>query len=222
MSIRTLLLVAAGAVVATVLAILVIDAPAARALAEVDPRSAPVRALDVLLEWLDRLTFMNLPRGRLATILIVAGGVAWLWRRPVGHALLLFGITHAISRVGGSYLKPVFGRWRPSEALARGQLDDTFFQDGGISFPSGHIGHYAALAFAVAVLWPRARIPAFAVLGVVILARVVHDAHWISDVTGAIALAALAAAAAAALIAGIAARSCTRTPASNPPAPSSA
>jgi membrane-associated phospholipid phosphatase len=218
MSIRTLLLVAAAAAVATALAILLIDAPAARALAEVDVKSAPVRGLDFLLEWLDRLTFMLWPRGRLATILIVAGGIAWFWRRPVGHALLLLGITHAISRVGGSYLKPVLGRWRPSEALERGQLDDTFFQDGGISFPSGHIGHYAALAFAVAVLWPRARVPAFAVLGVVILARVIHNAHWISDVTGAIALAALAAAAAAALTAGIAARSRTRTPASSPPA----
>jgi membrane-associated phospholipid phosphatase len=199
-SIRTLLLVAAAAAALTAVAILAVDAPAARALAEVDTGSAPVRGLDFLLHWLDTLTFMNLPRGRLATVLIVAGAIAWFWRRPVGHALLLFGITHAISRVGGSYLKPVLGRWRPAEALERGQLDGTFFQDGGISFPSGHVGHYAALAFAVAVLWPRARVPAFAVLGVVVVARVARNAHWISDVTGAITLAAAAAAAAAAML----------------------
>lgn len=200
MSTRTLLIVAGAAALVTLLAILLIDAPVTRALVEVDPRSAPLRGLAEILHWLDVVTFMELPRGRLATVLIVAGGMAWFWRRDVGAALLLFGISHAISRVGGSWLKPVFGRLRPSEALAQGKLDDTFFQDGGIAFPSGHVGHYAALAFAVAVLWPRARVPAFVVLGVVIVTRVSHNAHFVSDVTGAISLAALAAAVAKTLL----------------------
>jgi membrane-associated phospholipid phosphatase len=169
----------------------------------VDTGAWPVRGLDQALEWLDTVTFMSLPRGRLATILIVAGGLAWWWRRDAGRALLVVGLTHAMSRVGGSWLKPVFGRLRPSEALASGHLDDTFFAEGGISFPSGHVGHYAALAFAVCVLWPRARLPALAVLGVVVLARVVPNAHWISDVTGAVALAALSAATAAAMLGAV-------------------
>jgi len=200
MSIRTLLIVAAVAALATGLAILAIDAPAARALAEVDPAAAPVRALDEILALLDEITLVRQPRGRLAAVLIVVGGLAWWWHRGLARAALVLGLTHAISRVGGSYLKEMFGRLRPGEALEAGRSGASFFQDGGFAFPSGHLGHYGALAFAVAVLWPRARIPALVVLGVVALARIVPNAHWISDVTGAIALAALGAAFSAALV----------------------
>jgi membrane-associated phospholipid phosphatase len=198
-SIRQLLLLAGASAALTVLGILLLDAPAARALAELDPAWAPVRALDVVLEWLDRLTFVDLPRGRLATILIVAGGLLWFVRRGIGGALLLFGLTHAISRVGGSYLKELFGRIRPPEAIARGDLDHTFFE-GGHAFPSGHIGHHAAIFLVVAILWPRARVPAFVVIGLVALARLAHNAHWISDLTAGLTLAALGAAASAAML----------------------
>ena len=198
-SIRQLLLLAGASAALTVLGILLLDAPAARALADLDTEWAPVRAIDFVLEWLDRLTFVELPRGRLATILIVAGGIVWFVRRGAGSALLLFGLTHAISRVGGSYLKEVFGRIRPPEAIARGDLDHTFFE-GGTAFPSGHIGHHAAIFLVIAILWPRARVPAFVAIGVVALARLAHNAHWISDLSGALTLAALGAAASAAML----------------------
>jgi len=118
MSIRTLLIVAVVAALATGLAILAIDAPAARALAEVDPAAAPVRALDEILALLDEITLVRQPRGRLAAVLIVVGGLAWWWHRGLARAALVLGLTHAISRVGGSYLKEMFGRLRPGEALA--------------------------------------------------------------------------------------------------------
>jgi membrane-associated phospholipid phosphatase len=198
-TVRQLLITAAVAAAVTALAILAIAAPSARALARVDGDAAILRGLDQLLRWLDTITFMDQPRGRFATIAIVVGGVLWWWRRDVGRAALILGITHAVSRVGGGYLKPVFGRLRPGEALERGLLDDTFWRDGH-GFPSGHVGHYAAIAFTAMVLWPKSRWPALAVLAIVIAARVGRNAHFVSDVAGAIAIAALAAAGASQML----------------------
>ncbi len=190
LTVRQLLIAAAAAAVLTTLAIVTIDAPVARLFLARD-LGALTPLLDRGLHQLDRVSGMNLPRGLLVTAAIVLGGATWWWRRDVGRALLLLGLTHAVARTFGSQLKDVFGRLRPAEALARGDLDHTFFAD-GISFPSGHVGHYAALAFVAACLWPRARIPAFVVLGLVVTARVTVGAHFVSDATGSIALAALA------------------------------
>lgn len=202
MTIRSLLLVAAVAALVTLLGIFVLDAPLARALGRDAATSEVGSALGDIVDTLDRMTGMSWPEKEpLATALIVAGGALWWWQRRVGHAFLLVGITHAISRTFGGELKPLFGRLRPTEALARGHLDDSFWWDGGIAFPSGHVAHYAALAFCVAYLVPRARIPAFVVLGLIVVARVGVNAHFLSDAAGSVALAALACAATAAALA---------------------
>jgi hypothetical protein len=200
-TIRRLLLVAAIAAAATAVAILLVDAPVARALGAGASKTGFARALADVLERLDRVTLMLWPKKeQLALALCAAGALAWWWRRDVGAGLLLVGLTHGISRTLGGHLKPLTGRLRPGEALARGHVDDSFWWEGGISFPSGHVAHYAALAFVVAYLWPRATWPAMAVLAFVITARVSANAHFVSDVTGSIAVAALACAVCAAAI----------------------
>jgi hypothetical protein len=200
LTVRALLATAAAAAALTLIAILAIDAPVVRALTEVDPKASILVAGDRVLQILDKVTGMELPRGCLSMTAILAGAIAWWWRRDVGRALLIVGLTHAVSRaIGSTFLKPLFGRLRPSEALEKGLLDDTFFQ-GGHAFPSGHIGHYAALAFACAILWPRTRVPVFVVVGFVATMRIARNAHFVSDVTGALAWAALAAAGAAAML----------------------
>lgn len=195
MTIRRLLGIAALAAAATAIGILLLDAPVARALGAGAGTTGLARALAGVLEVLDRVTLMTWPKKEpLAIALILAGALAWWWRPRVGHALLLIGLTHAVSRTLGGHLKPLTGRLRPGEALASGHVDDSFFRD-GVAFPSGHVAHYAALAFAVAYLWPRLTLPALAVLAVVITARLAANAHFISDVTASLALAALACAA---------------------------
>lgn len=198
LTIRQLLITAAVALAFTLVAIVTIDAPIARLFLTRD--LGPITlVLDKGLRYLDEVSAMLWPKGLLVTASIVLGGALWWWKRGVGHGLLLLGLTHAVARTLGSELKPWFGRLRPSEAAARGDLDHTFWRD-GISFPSGHVGHYAALAFVVAYLFPRARVPAFVVLGLVVLARVSVAAHYVSDAAGSIALAALAVAAFAAML----------------------
>ena len=200
MSIRALLVIAAAAALVTVLGILGLDAVVARAIGPDAGTTALAATLADLLQVLDRVTLMLWPKKeQLAIALLVAGGAVWWWSRPLGHVLLLFGLVHAVSRTLGGHLKPLFGRLRPTEALAAGHVDDPFFRD-GIAFPSGHVAHYAAIAFVVAYRWPPARIPALAVLGFVICARVGVNAHFVSDAAGSIVVAALATAAAAALL----------------------
>jgi len=204
MTIRHLLLVAAAAALVTALGILVIDAPLARAIGAHAADTATGRALSAIVDAIDHVSGMLWPsKEQLASALVLAGCALWWWRRRVGHGLVLAGITHAISRTFGGELKLVFGRLRPTEALARGHLDDSFGWDDGISFPSGHVAHYAALAFTIAYLFPRVRVPALAVLGVVIVARVGVDAHFLSDASASVALAALACSGAAAVLARI-------------------
>jgi membrane-associated phospholipid phosphatase len=157
-------------------------------------------AMNWALTELDRVSGMDWKRGRLATLLIVAGAALWWWKRPWGRAALILGIVHAGARVGAGYLKPMFGRLRPKEAIAAGSLDDTFWHDGGISWPSGHVGHYAALTLGIAYLWPRARVPALVLLALVCATKLARNAHFVSDVTGAIAIAALCVAAAGAML----------------------
>lgn len=217
MTIRGLLRVAAAAAVITLLGIFVLDAPLARAIGRDPAQSRVGEALAEVVDKLDLVTGMTWPKKeQLASALIIAGGALWFWRRRapvsprpmrpslggrIGHALLLVGVTHAIARTFGGELKPLFGRLRPTEALARGLVDDSFWWERGIAFPSGHVAHYAALAFCVAYLVPRARIPAFIVLGFIVVARVGVNAHFLSDAAGAVTIAALACAACAAALA---------------------
>lgn len=202
MTIRNLLLVAAVAAVVTLAGIFVVDAPLARAIGTGAARSDVGEALAVIVDKLDLVTGMTWPKKeQLAAALILAGGALWWWRRRWGHAVLLVGITHAISRsIVSAELKPLTGRLRPSEALARGHADDSFWWEGGIAFPSGHVAHYAAIAFAVAYLVPKARFPALALLGFIVAARVGVNAHFLSDAAGSVTIAALACAGTAAAL----------------------
>jgi membrane-associated phospholipid phosphatase len=201
-TVRSLLLVAAAAALVTLLGIAVLDAPLARVIGADAAKSDGGDALAAVVEKLDLVTGMTWPKKeQLASALIVAGGVLWWWRPRVAHAFLLLGVTHAIARTFGGELKPLFGRLRPTEALARGHVDDSFWWEGGIAFPSGHVAHYAAIAFTVAYLFPRARIAAFAVLGFIVVARVGVNAHFLSDAAGSVTIAALACAGAAAALA---------------------
>jgi membrane-associated phospholipid phosphatase len=201
-SIRALLVVAAAAALVTLLGIAVLDAPLARAIGTGAARSDAGQALAAAVEKLDLVTGMTWPKKeQLAGALIVAGGALWWWRPRVGHGLVLLGVTHAIARTFGGELKALFGRLRPTEALTRGHVDDSFWWEGGIAFPSGHVAHYAAIAFTVAYLFPRARIPALAVVGFIVVARVGVNAHFLSDAAGSVTIAALACAGTAAALA---------------------
>jgi membrane-associated phospholipid phosphatase len=120
-------------------------------------------------------------------LVLVAGMIAALaiprWRDQA-PAWLLVAAVHISSRYITNWIKAGTGRLRPTEWHG----GDTFGFPDGISFPSGHVAIFASVALPLAVLVPRLRVPMFVVIGFVMIARVVANAHFVSDVTGALAL----------------------------------
>ncbi len=84
----------------------------------------------------------------------------------------------------GEVIKWVVGRGRPFVGGAANAFNFVPFKgtEAYSSFPSGHAITAAALAFAVAALWPRARIAAIIYASLIIVSRLVLLAHHPSDV----------------------------------------
>jgi membrane-associated phospholipid phosphatase len=124
---------------------------------------------------------------------VIAALVLFAWRRFRREAwLLLFvGVSHLSTRLIAGVSKNVFLRARPAEAVVQSGWQDRFFIDGGSSFPSGHAAHFWALFFAVALAFPKLRIPAFLLAVFVSVARVAVNDHYASDVLASAAIAAL-------------------------------
>lgn len=185
---RSLLVVAAVSVVLAVVCTLTIDQPIARLLAGYEPLAFWNRALD-LLEWCLLLPLVPWAFAiLLALVMIITVAVRRL--RPWAPATMYLTANHVLDRIFVNHVKDLTGRLRPTEWLAQG--GDTFWRDGGISFPSGHVVLFASVIIPLAVLWPKTR-PLLAIVGFVAAARVVANAHFISDVIGAVTLCALVA-----------------------------
>src|SRR6185503_4326972 len=118
------------------------------------------------------------------TAVVAIGAVLFAVPRTRRHAFAWWfvGGAHLISRIGGNQLKGVFGRLRPSEWLAHGGDGPTFFVDGGIAMPSGHVAHFLGLVLPLAMMRPRIGVPLLAVPVFVGCARVATNAHFLSDV----------------------------------------
>jgi membrane-associated phospholipid phosphatase len=174
----------AGAMAAvTVICLAVVDA-------RVPPAIGDFRDLDAVwnggiaaLEWA-----VLLPVWKWAgELVLVAGLLAALaiprWRDQA-PAWLLVAVVHLASRYVTNWIKVGTGRLRPTEWHG----GDTFGYPDGISFPSGHVAIFASVALPIAVLVPRLRVPMLVVIGFVMVARVVANAHFVSDVTGGLAV----------------------------------
>ena len=109
------------------------------------------------------------------------------WRAHA-RTWLLVTLVHVLARNVTMWLKWGTGRLRPSEWLARG--GDTFWRDGGYSFPSGHVTLFASILVPLALCVPRAR-PLLAIVAFAMIARVAVNAHFLSDVIAALAECAL-------------------------------
>jgi membrane-associated phospholipid phosphatase len=127
----------------------------------------------------------------LATALVVIALVSPIWRGTARTRLLAFG-THLqfvffavlVPVLTGEVIKWVVGRGRPFVGGEANAFNFRHFAgtESYASFPSAHAITSVALAFAVAALWPRARV-AMAVYALLIIAsRLVLLAHHPSDV----------------------------------------
>ena len=172
----------------TAIAILAVDRPLARVLGGYEQSGFWDQAIEIL-EWT-----LGLPVFRLfaSVVLVVALVVAMAVPRFRVHApaLMVIAGTHVICRFVTNRIKDATGRLRPNEWLAKGG-DETFFRD-GISFPSGHVVLFASIVVPLAIVYPRTR-PLLGLVVFVSLARILVNAHFVSDAIGSITLAGLVA-----------------------------
>lgn len=179
---RELLVAAAATAVATAIAIVAIDGPVARVLARYEAAAFWDRGTEVL-EYA-----VGLPLWRfLSRAVLVAGMVATLavprWRRYARAWIVLAG-THVIAWYVTNHIKDATGRLRPMPWIEKG--GDSFWRDGH-AFPSGHVTLFASIVIPLAVVAPKTR-PLLAIAAFIMMARVAVNAHFVSDVIGAITL----------------------------------
>jgi membrane-associated phospholipid phosphatase len=159
----------------------------ALSLAFVDrPLAAWVAARDTHPEaWNFALAFFEYGSGiepwRWTGTVVLVVGTLITWYSPRWHryapAWLFVTVANFISVNLMMWGKHFSGRLRPAE-WHRG---DIWFSHGG-SFPSGHISLVGSILIPLAVLFPRARLPALIFLAFVGCARIAVRAHWASDV----------------------------------------
>lgn len=185
---KRLPLAALALVVVTCLCLL-IDGPVARSLEDASWRrvvNPPMTAIEYAFgfpvsKWLTGLV-----------LLLIAAALAFVARwRPLAWLFLFIALSQLLTRLIAGVLKNVFERHRPFQALAGDGYADRWFVDGGSSFPSGHAAHFWGLFFALAIVFPRTRIPALLLALFVSLSRVLVNDHYVSDVVGSAAIAAL-------------------------------
>lgn len=177
----------------TLLSIFLVDTPVATALApSVDANRTLADPFITFLEYA-----FGFPVSKFLTgfVLILAGAALFAFRRTLARLLLYIGIAEISSRLIAGVLKNVFLRARPYESF-----EGAFFVENGSAFPSGHAAHFWALFFALAVAFPRLRIPALILAVLVSAARVMVNDHFVGDVLGSAAISAFVCAALARFI----------------------
>lgn len=181
---RWLLWVAAVTAAVTAVSIVTIDQPLARFISHYEPVPIWDRILTVL-EWGLGLPLIPWTSGiALVVAMIVSIAVPrWRHRAPVW---MFLAASHILGRISMVQLKELTGRLRPLEWIKQGG-DETFGWIKGISFPSGHVVLFASVIIPVICVWPKAR-PLLVIVGFAMIARLVADAHFVSDVVGAITL----------------------------------
>jgi membrane-associated phospholipid phosphatase len=185
---QRLLPVALVSAILTALCIVAIDQPLARWLATRETYP------DV---WNEVLAILEYPLGIepwkwTGICVLVAGCIVTLAvsrLRSYAAVFLAVTLTHLLSRHASLWVKTLTGRLRPSQWLKQG--GDTFWRDGGFSFPSGHVLLFASVVLPIVVLYPRTR-PLLAFVAFAMIARLAVNAHFASDVVCGLAVVAAA------------------------------
>ena len=173
---------AAAFALATGVCIAWLDAPVARALAPWQPWPL----WSELLWLLELAGGLTVSRWTYALALPAAALVAYAVPRfrPRAPAFLLLALVHVAAKLSTVEIKEATGRLRPAEWLERG--GPMFFVDEGISFPSGHVTHFLSLTLPLLVVAPRLGRALLLVPLLAAMCRVAVNAHFLSDVFGAV------------------------------------
>ena len=122
-------------------------------------------------------------------------GPLWSRERKRAIAAVFLFATVAVAGIVTNLIKILIGRARPNPFLHEGIYGfHPWHLDADLrGFPSGHATTVFALAFALTMIQPRWRYPAFAFAIVIAATRVVINAHFLSDIVGGMVVALLTA-----------------------------
>lgn len=184
------LLIAAGiSAVLSALAILFLDQPVARWISGYRPLEFWDEGL-VVLEWGALLPVFTWAFAILLVLGMIITFAVPRWR-GYAPAWMFVAATHLLSRIAMLEVKLATDRMRPYQWVKSG--GETFFRELlNPAFPSGHVVSFASLVIPAVVVFPRAK-PLLLVVGYVMAARIVANAHWVSDTLSAISLTCLVA-----------------------------
>jgi membrane-associated phospholipid phosphatase len=179
------LLVTVIALVAIRFSVVYLDVPIARAMLLVPPW------LHDLAEWVTRFGRSDLYLVPLLPVLLLLAlasrKLAGEHRRAVARfwswTTLFVWISIALPGLIGDLIKLLAGRPRPTTGSFENQ--PFTFDYAHQSFPSGHTAVAFGLAFSLALLWPRWRIPLYLFALAVAASRVILHAHYPADVLAA-------------------------------------
>ncbi len=187
---RALLVAAASSAAITGFAMLTLDRPLARLLSGYQALELWNTGLDAL-EWTIGLPIFSWISGIVLVLgMIVTSAVPRL--RGQAPAWTWIAAVHILTRMATLELKLATGRLRPYEWLAKGGDIESFGWVNAYSFPSGHVTLFASIAIPLAIVvrqrspWLGAAVLVPAIFPVI--ARVVQNAHFVSDVAGSLTL----------------------------------
>jgi undecaprenyl-diphosphatase len=137
--------------------------------------------------WLDRLwVLLSSLQFGLSALAVLALVVAIRWRKRahLGLAQLALAVAATDSLVG-QVLKPLFGRLRPSFALAAAGTTHVLAPTANSgSMPSGHAANAFAVATVVTLMVPGAGRFVFPLATLIALSRIGCGVHWPTDIFG--------------------------------------
>ncbi|MCB2193701.1 MAG: phosphatase PAP2 family protein [Deltaproteobacteria bacterium] len=117
---------------------------------------------------------------------MLSGGVLALGRglTPGVRGLLFVCVAVALTMLMGETLKWFFGRYRPVMYFEHDLYGFSWFASKGKmhSFPSGHTFRIFSAMTALALVWPRARVPLLSFAVLVGVSRVLVTRHYPSDI----------------------------------------
>ena len=177
MSTQRIVLLASFAVLAIVSSMFFVDIPLARFIHSLE--TPWLRSAGMALEELGKSHWV-------LGYCILAIAIAWRSMRDVAHRHIEFFLSVAISGIAANIIKVIACRPRPMLMLTEGitQWDPLAFRMEYLwnSFPSGHATTGLAIAISGSAAWTRLRW-FFWPLGIAIaVARMIVDAHYLSDV----------------------------------------
>ncbi len=132
----------------------------------------------ILIPWAVYLAYRYLPQSLLASITWVYNNAS---RKMYSFAYI--GLTAFWSGLLVNILKLIFARHRPDDFFEKDLFGITWFDHGYrlASFPSGHSTTAIGVAMALALLFPRYRLPVMIIGVMVLFSRVVLYEHYLSD-----------------------------------------